>query len=556
MSTARLGEHGLEVPRYAISMGDFDQLSVRDGAGWVRMLEQVGFPMVWLPEIAGREAFTAAQLALEVTSRLIVGNGVARALERAPKAAAAAQATLTERYPGRYLLGLGVSGASRQRGMEPAPFMRAYLDDMDACRFAFADEGTRLPRVLGAYSAALTKLAATRADGLITVLVTPEHTRWARQVLGERPFLSVVQWVLPEPDADRARHLARQALAYYLGLPHQQAKFRRLGFSDQDFAPPGSEHLVDTMVAWGSTDRIAARLQSHFHAGADQVAVTVIGPPDADKRMRITRLAGALGLTVGGAAHYARGGVAPVVRLPTPLMDTWKGALEMDGKVLVISGGTSGVGLAVALQALDSDYRVFITGTRHDKLGSVLTEASTERLAGCVADTSDWPAVQSAVAQARERFGRIDAIIASAGRGARGDFESGDPAEWRTMVLTNVLGPALLVRAGLPALLESHGHVVLVGSVFGLKPTTGNLYSATKSAVAAMSESLRQQLVGTQVRVSAIHPGRIDTPWWPTGAVPPALDANSVAGAVHWVLSQPRDVDINEIVMRPLGQPH
>lgn len=228
----------------------------------------------------------------------------------------------------------------------------------------------------------------------------------------------------------------------------------------------------------------------------------------------------------------------------------------MNGKVLVISGGTSGVGLAVALQALDSDYRVFITGTKHDKLDSVLSEASSERLAGCVADASDWPAVQSAIGQARERFGRIDAIVANAGRGAQGNFESGDPAEWHRMVLTNVLGPALLMRAGLPALRESHGHVVLIGSVFGLRPTAGNLYSATKSAVAAMSESLRQQLVGTQIRVSAIHPGRIDTPWWPNGAVPPALDADSVAGAVHWVLSQPHDVVINEIVMRPLGQRH
>lgn len=296
MSAARLGEHGLVVPRYAISTGDLDHLSARDGADWARMLEQAGFRMAWLSEIAGREAFTAAQLALEATSRLIVGNGVARALERAPKAAAAAQATLTERYPGRYLLGLGVSGASRQRGMEPAPFMRSYLDDMDACRFAYADRGTRPPRVLGAYSAALTKLAATHADGLITVLVTAEHTRWARQVLGERPFLGVVQWVLPDTDADHARHLARQALAYYLGLPHQRAKFRRLGFSDQEFASPGSDRLVDAMVAWGSPDGIAARLQSHFDVGADQVAVTVIGPPDASKRTRITQLAAALGL--------------------------------------------------------------------------------------------------------------------------------------------------------------------------------------------------------------------------------------------------------------------
>ena len=226
----------------------------------------------------------------------------------------------------------------------------------------------------------------------------------------------------------------------------------------------------------------------------------------------------------------------------------------MSGKVLLISGGTSGVGLAVALQALNSDYQVFVTGTKQEKLDQVLDRIASERLAGCIADTTEWPALEAAVKKARDRFGRIDAIIASAGRSAHGDFESGDPAEWQQMVLTNVLGPALLVRASLPSLQESQGHIMLVGSVLGRRPTAGSLYAATKSAVAAMSESLRQQLCETQIRVCAIHPGRIDTPWWPSGAAPPALDADSVASAVHWVLSQPRDVDINEIVLRPLGQ--
>lgn len=230
--------------------------------------------------------------------------------------------------------------------------------------------------------------------------------------------------------------------------------------------------------------------------------------------------------------------------------------VALTGKVLLVAGGTSGVGLAVAQQALAKNDRVFVTGTRKGKLDSALATAPGERMGGSVSDVSDWPATQRAVDEAVERFGRIDAVVASAASGAGGNFETGDPREWRAMVLTNVLGPALLVRAAFSALKASRGQVVLVGSVFGRKPMPGSYYSATKSAVASMAESLRQEVVGTGIRVSVIHPGRIDTPWWPDGAAPPALTADEVAEAVHWVLSRPADVDVNEIVLRPAGQPH
>lgn len=227
----------------------------------------------------------------------------------------------------------------------------------------------------------------------------------------------------------------------------------------------------------------------------------------------------------------------------------------MTDKVVLVSGGTSGVGLEVARQAIGAGWRVFITGTSGKKLDAARDLFKGEsRLYGCVADTCSPVDSATVVAQALERFGRLDAMVASAGRGAQGDFLSGDPEEWRSMVLTNVLGPAVMARAALPALQEAKGHVVFVGSVFGTKPAPGNLYSATKFAVAALADSLRQQLVGSGMRVSVVHPGRIDTPWWPDGAPPPALSAGSVAEAVLWLLSRPADVDVNEVVLRPTGQ--
>lgn len=263
-------------PRLAVTTGDLDELTAAQAQAYVRAVERAGFEMLWLAEVLGREAFTTAQLALAATETLTVGSGVARALERVPKNAAAAQAGLSEQFAGRYVLGLGVSGAVRERGIGPLPFMTGYLDELDSFR---RDSGHETWRVLGAYSRGLTELAARRADGLLTFLVTPEHTSWARSVLGPEPFLSVAQWVVLSTDRDEVRATARRRLEYYLKLPHQIAKLRRLGFGDADLEPPGSDRLVDELVSSGSPDDIAASLRRHLAAGADQVAISLLGPP-------------------------------------------------------------------------------------------------------------------------------------------------------------------------------------------------------------------------------------------------------------------------------------
>lgn len=136
--------------------------------------------------------------------------------------------------------------------------------------------------MLGAYSAGITKLAAERADGLITFLVTPEHTRWARETVGDL-FLSVVQWAVVGRSRAEAREVARQRLAYYLTLPHQIAKLTRLGFTEADLAPPGSDRLVDALVACGTPAQVREAVRAQYDAGATQVAVTLVGPLDEVK---------------------------------------------------------------------------------------------------------------------------------------------------------------------------------------------------------------------------------------------------------------------------------
>ncbi|SFJ95435.1 probable F420-dependent oxidoreductase, MSMEG_4141 family [Amycolatopsis sacchari] len=273
----------LSLPRTALSVAELDELDHDGVVRFVRFLEDSGHRMVWIPEVAGREAFTTAALVLASTGRLVVGNGVARALERVPKSAASAARDLAAGYPGRYVLGLGASGAARERGMGPLPFLRNYLDEIDATLERRGGKSSDVPRVLGAYSSGITRLAAERADGLITFLVTPEHTRWARETIGSELFLSVVQWAVVGRDRAAAREVARKRLAYYLTLPHQLAKLARLGFTEADLAPPGSDRLVDALVAYGTPEQVREAVRRQYDAGATQVALSLVGPLDDAK---------------------------------------------------------------------------------------------------------------------------------------------------------------------------------------------------------------------------------------------------------------------------------
>ena len=169
-------------------------------------------------------------------------------------------------------------------------------------------------------------------------------------------------------------------------------------------------------------------------------------------------------------------------------------------------------------------------------------------------DVTEWSDQQAAVAAALERFGRLDAFYANAGFGAARGFLEESVEHWRSMVDTNVYGCALSIRAALGHFREQNaGHMLLTGSVAGRKALPGSLYSATKWAVTAMGESLRAEVADTPIRVTLIEPGMVDTPFFdePKEGV---LQADDIARAVIYALSQPPHVDVNEILVRPVNQ--
>ncbi|MFJ4637198.1 SDR family oxidoreductase [Streptomyces hygroscopicus] len=239
------------------------------------------------------------------------------------------------------------------------------------------------------------------------------------------------------------------------------------------------------------------------------------------------------------------------------------GASPVAGKT-VRTGGTSGIGAATARLLLMRGHRVAVTGRDPGRLKTFLDEVGhPDRVLGLVADASDWDSTNTAVTSTVERFGSLDAAIANAGiasadhfrTGSDGVIDGGDPELWAPMVLTNVLGPALLAKAALPHLEQSRGRLVLIGSVAGIKNSPGNLYSATKWAVVGFAENLRLHATTRGIGVTVVNPGMIDTAFW-HGQVPPiAMRPDSVAEAIGFALDQPAGVDLNTVTIRPIGQP-
>jgi NADP-dependent 3-hydroxy acid dehydrogenase YdfG len=222
--------------------------------------------------------------------------------------------------------------------------------------------------------------------------------------------------------------------------------------------------------------------------------------------------------------------------------------------VLLITGASSGIGAATARHAAEAGYRLVLAARSVERLEDLAAElGGPERALAVATDVTEWDQQQAMVASALEAFGRLDVAFANAGFGAGRGFLESDPDHWRSMVLTNVYGAALTIRATLPSLKESRGHLLLTGSVAGRLVLPGSLYSATKWAVTAMGEAARQELNGTGVRVTLIEPGQVDTPFF-ENRPRNALQSDDVARAVMFAISQPPHVDVNEILVRPTAQ--
>jgi NADP-dependent 3-hydroxy acid dehydrogenase YdfG len=227
----------------------------------------------------------------------------------------------------------------------------------------------------------------------------------------------------------------------------------------------------------------------------------------------------------------------------------------MPDPVFLITGASSGIGAATARAAAATGYRLVLAARSSDRLRALVDElGGAERALAVECDVTEWEDQQRMVSEAVSTFGRLDVAFANAGFGAKRGFLEESPEHWRSMVLTNVYGAALTIRAALPALKEARGHLLLTGSVAGRRALPGSLYSATKWAVTAMGEAARLELNDTGVRVTLIEPGIVDTPFFSGGAGPDALQPDDVARAVMYAVSQPEHVDINEILIRPTGQ--
>jgi NADP-dependent 3-hydroxy acid dehydrogenase YdfG len=228
--------------------------------------------------------------------------------------------------------------------------------------------------------------------------------------------------------------------------------------------------------------------------------------------------------------------------------------------VLLITGASSGIGAATARAAAGS-HRLVLAARRLEPLEELVAELGGEERALAVrCDVTEWDEVQALAAAALERFGRIDAVFANAGFGATRGFLEESVEHWRSMVLTNVYGVALTIRATLPHLLErGEGHFIVTSSVAGRRALPGSLYSATKWAATAIGEALRAELRQMHdnhaIRVTLIEPGMTDTPFFDNGAGPGALQDDDIAKAVMFALEQRDGVDVNEILIRPTSQP-
>ncbi len=222
--------------------------------------------------------------------------------------------------------------------------------------------------------------------------------------------------------------------------------------------------------------------------------------------------------------------------------------------VFLITGASTGIGAATAREAVRAGYRVVLAARTRERLEELAAElGGPERALAVKCDVTEWEDQQRMVTETLAAFGRLDVAFANAGFGGARGFLKDTPEHWRAMILTNVYGAALTLRATIPALTESRGHLLITSSVAGRRVLPGSLYSCTKHAVTAMGEAARQDLHGTGVRVTLIEPGMADTPFF-ENRPSEALQAEDIARGVMYAVSQPAHVNVNEVLIRPTGQ--
>ena len=265
----------------AYDLGRFGAFQRKDRATpqLATALEEAGYGALWVGGSPGVDDVPQLGALLGATSRLVVATGIVNVWKDDAADIAAAVRPLVERYPDRFLLGIGVGHpeASGERYASPYAALVAYLDALDAAGIGAGHRALAAlgPRVLG--------LAGARTAAAHPYLVPVEHTRRARQLLGDGVLLAPEHKAVLDQDPERARTLARPAVATpYLSLVNYTSNLRRLGYTDEDLAAGGSDRLVDDLVATGDAARVATLLGGHLDAGADHVAVHLLVPAGGD----------------------------------------------------------------------------------------------------------------------------------------------------------------------------------------------------------------------------------------------------------------------------------
>jgi probable F420-dependent oxidoreductase len=248
-----------------------------------RRIEELGYGSIWCGErIGGKEAFAHQSLLLSATEHIVTGTGIANVWARHPATMQGGAATLGAAYPGRFVLGVGISHApsverSGQTYEKPVAHMSQYLDGMDAAAGDAPATEMPVPRVLAALRPRMLALARDRADGAHPYFVPPSHTPIARNALGPDKLLIPEQAVVLNTNPDEARRIARDHMRLYLQLSNYVNNLKYLGYTDDDFTAGGSDRLVDAIVAWGDEASIAKRVREHPDGGADTVLLQPLG---------------------------------------------------------------------------------------------------------------------------------------------------------------------------------------------------------------------------------------------------------------------------------------
>ena len=248
----------------------------------VAELEELGYGTLWYPEpLIAKDCFAAGAIVLAASESVKVATGIANLWARDAMTMATGERTLAEAFPGRFVLGLGVSHAEQvsEHGFDyskPVSLMRDYLDRMDATPNIAQAPEIPATRLLAALRPKMLELARDRTAGAHPYLVPVEHTRRAREILGEGKLLATEVTVILEHDPDTARRIAREFTPFYLSKANYAKNLVWLGYSEDEVKDGGSDRLIDDLVGWGDLDAVTARVKEHLDAGADHVCVQVL----------------------------------------------------------------------------------------------------------------------------------------------------------------------------------------------------------------------------------------------------------------------------------------